>query len=336
MKIHYFQRYHEKENVATANTMLLLSRLYTYSPHKFFAFLKMQLAENDFEPELSFHIQEKSQNSVPDAMITQESFKVVVETKMSDWFYTDQLMRHLNAFDEEKQKVLITLAPQHMNEEKKNAFEKELKQYNQEKSAFPVRHVNTTFAELADAVRDVLDERDYEMQEVLADYLDYCREDGLIPDGWNYMRVQLAGATFDFNVQHGVYYDNSDRGFRANEILGLYTNKSVRAIGKIVSMITAVETEHGVEYRTELGDLTEERKRIITEAMTDGDSHGYDLRKTEHRYFFVDRFYDTDFRKSTPRAPMGSRVFDLSQVLETEKIPDMEELAASLRDKVWT
>ena len=30
MKIHYFQRYHEKENVATANTMLLLSRLYQY------------------------------------------------------------------------------------------------------------------------------------------------------------------------------------------------------------------------------------------------------------------------------------------------------------------
>lgn len=34
MKIHYFQRYHEKENVATANTMLLLSRLYSYSSDK--------------------------------------------------------------------------------------------------------------------------------------------------------------------------------------------------------------------------------------------------------------------------------------------------------------
>lgn len=33
MKIHYFQRYHEKENVATANTMLLLLRLYSYSSY---------------------------------------------------------------------------------------------------------------------------------------------------------------------------------------------------------------------------------------------------------------------------------------------------------------
>ena len=40
MKVHYFQRYSTKENVATANTMLLFSRLYSYSPNKFFDFLK--------------------------------------------------------------------------------------------------------------------------------------------------------------------------------------------------------------------------------------------------------------------------------------------------------
>lgn len=28
MQIHYFQRYHSKENVDTSNTMLMLSRLY--------------------------------------------------------------------------------------------------------------------------------------------------------------------------------------------------------------------------------------------------------------------------------------------------------------------
>ena len=41
MKVHYFQRYHSKENVATANTMLLLSRLYSYSPEKFFQAIKI-------------------------------------------------------------------------------------------------------------------------------------------------------------------------------------------------------------------------------------------------------------------------------------------------------
>ena len=80
--VHYFQRYHAKENVATANTMLLLSRLYAYSSDKFFAFRKSEFFDNEFEPEITFKLQEKSEKSIPDASITQESFKVVVETKM--------------------------------------------------------------------------------------------------------------------------------------------------------------------------------------------------------------------------------------------------------------
>ena len=99
MKIHYFQRYHKGEDVATANTMLLLSRLYTYSSKKFFQFLK----EQDFgdivcEPELSFVLQDKSEESVSDATITQPSFKIVIETKLTDWFYQEQLIRHLSKF----------------------------------------------------------------------------------------------------------------------------------------------------------------------------------------------------------------------------------------------
>ena len=70
--------------------------------------------------------------------------------------------------------------------------------------------------------------------------------------------------------------------------------------------------------------------------MTDGDSHGYDLRTIEHRYFFVEKFYETDFKKVTPRAPMGTRIFDLTQVLETDNIPDTEELAQRLMNENWS
>ena len=118
MRIHYFQRYHEKENVATANTMLLLSRLYSYSSDKFFRFLKSEYFSDSFNPEIIFTLQEKSVDSIPDATITQEGFKIVVETKMSDWFYEDQLLRHLNSFGDEKYKVMITLAPELMDENK--------------------------------------------------------------------------------------------------------------------------------------------------------------------------------------------------------------------------
>jgi len=38
---------------------------------------------------------------------------------MSDWFYEDQLMRHLNSFKNESCKIIITLAPELMAEDKK-------------------------------------------------------------------------------------------------------------------------------------------------------------------------------------------------------------------------
>ena len=337
MKIHYFQRYHEKENVATANTMLLLSRLYSYSSNKFFRFLKSEYFAGSFEPELVFTLQEKSLESIPDATITQEGFKIVVETKLTDWFYSDQLMRHLKSFGDEKNKVMITLASEPMSAEKLVDFEKQLKEYN-ESQTYPVIHINTTFEMMANAIRDVIDDRDYEMQDVLDDYLNYCYKDGLIPvsDSGKYLRMQLAGTTLDFNVNNNVYYDKAERGFRAHDYLGLYKQKSVRAIGKICARITAIETEEGIKYTPEFGELTEGRKQMIAKAMADGDSHGYDLRTIEHRYFFVEQFYETDFKKISSGGSMGTRIFDLTTLLGTEEIPDVEQIAELLRNQSWS
>ena len=341
MKIHYFQRYHAKENVATANTMLLLSRLYSYSPDKFFNFFKFLNSEylsEKFNPEIVFTLQEKSIDSVPDATITQESFKIIVETKMSDWFYEDQLIRHLNSFKNESYKFMITLAPELMAEDKKESFEKTLTEYNQKQNS-KVIHINTTFEAIANAIGEVLDERDYEIRAILDDYWEYCYKDGLISvsEAWKYMRMQLAGITFDFNIKSNIYYDNAERSFREHNILGLYKNKSVRAIGKIIGRFTAIKTENGIEYECELGELTDERKKEIVKTMEDAKiSYGFDLETVKHRYFFVEKFYETDFKKITPKAPMGTRIFDLTQVLDSNDVSNIEELAQKLKNQTWT
>lgn len=176
------------------------------------------------------------------------------------------------------------------------------------------------------------------MQEVLDDYLNYCYNDGLIAvsDSWKFMRMQLAGTTLDFNVSQDIYYDNADRGFRAHDYLSLYKNKSVRAVGKISARITAVDTDNGMQYEVEFGELTEERKQKIADAIIDGVQHGYDIKSSKHRYFVVEKFYETDFKKITPRAPMGTRVFDLTQVLETGNLPETQEIAELLKTKTWS
>ena len=73
---------------------------------------------------------------------------------------------------------MITLASELMAENKKIDFEKQLKEYNSSQK-YPVIHINTTFELLAAAIQDIIDDRDYEMQEVLDDYLNYCYTDGI-------------------------------------------------------------------------------------------------------------------------------------------------------------
>lgn len=330
MKIHYFQRYHSKENVATANTMLLLSRLYSYSSDKFFSFLKSQYFSDSFEPEISFTLQKKNNESIPDAIISQESFKIVVETKMSDWFHTDQLIHHLGSFSNEKYKVLLTLAPVLMNDKTKSEFETELAEYNRANSCC-IMHINTTFEELANAVSDVIDDRDYDMQSVLEDYIDYCNTDNLIisSDSWKYVRMQLSNATFEYNFVHNMYWVRSSVNFRSTDYIGLYRNKSMCAIGKISSIIIFSPDDDDEKFAVQKGKLTEEQKALIFDAAAK-----YSITEP-HRIYFVEKYFQTDFRKITQGAPMGGRVFDLTQILGTTELPNTEKIAEQLKKKTW-
>lgn len=336
MRIHYFQRYHQKENVATANTMLLLSRLYSYSPNKFFKFLKSEFFMDSFDPEIVFNLQEKSVDSVPDATITQEGFKIVIETKMTDWFYSSQLINHLKSFRDEKKKLLITLSSELMEKTKLEDFNKELKEYNKTQK-YPVMHINTTFELMSNAIEDVIDDRDYEIKDILDDYRDYCYKDGLIPtsDSWKYLRMQLASTTFDFNKENNVYYHDADRGYSPYAYLGLYKQKSLRLIGKVCAIITAIEKDGQIQYEAELGDVTNERRETIVKAMDDALSYGYDLKNYKHKYFFVDKFYETDFRKVSKGGSMGAKIFDLTEILKSDTLPEVGQIAEILKDKTW-
>ena len=208
MQIHYFQRYHSKENVDTSNTMLMLSRLYNYNADKFFAMLNALILGQDETPEITFDLQVVGDESVPDAIISQKSFKIVVETKLHNQFQQNQLEKHLTQFGTEEIKVLLTLDPKPMKESLMDSFGTVLKKYNSDKIneiKTPIRHVNITFEQLVAAMEDIVDERDSEIMAVLDDYKKYCFDEKLIPDDENWMRAIVAGTTLEDNLKYDFY-----------------------------------------------------------------------------------------------------------------------------------
>ncbi len=339
MQTHYFQRYHSKENVDTANTTLLLSRLYLYSPRKFFAFLNQVICESvqDFDVELKFLLQEKSTDSVLDASIAQESFKIAVETKLYNNFSVNQLKRHLHALCGYKYQILITLDPDNISHDLQNNITSSVQNFNIEHNCNIV-HIHLTFKDVVEKIHLVLDEqRDLEMLDILNDYAQYCNDSGLISDSWKMMRMVLAGTTFDDNVKNRLYYHNRNKGYSAHKYIGLYKNKTVSMIGEVVAIVDSIfDDNNKLHLQVVQGELTDDIKKRIQQAIEDSKNYGYALSKDEHRFFIVDEFHETDFKKVSPRAPMGYRYFDLCNILGRSVLPDkVEKIAELLKNKTW-
>lgn len=336
MRIHYFQRYHQKENVATANTMLLLSRLYQYSPDKFYRALKDIARLDSFEAEPVFTIQEKNASSVPDATISQAGFKLVVETKRNaNSFSLDQLKHHLNAIGHDSRNVLLTLAPTELKPQFEKCIKQIVAEHNRSHDAL-VRHAHATFASIMAAVEGALDERDYEMQDILDDFRDYCEHDGLMKDDGaeSRLRMQLANATFDYAFEHNLYYCGLETRLREFRYLGLYRDKSLRAIGKVTGTCSVSFADGEETMKLLDGHVPKDWNKRILDALDHEVETGVS-RTIDRKFFFVERFYETNFRKVTPGAPMGGRVFDLSEVLGLKELPDTKEIASLLSQHSW-
>lgn len=339
MQIHYFQRYHSKENVDTSNTMLMLSRLYNYNADKFFTMLNTLILQETESPEISFDLQVAGDESVPDAVISQKSFKTVVETKLYNQFDKRQLLNHLEQFGAEDIKILLTIDPKPMKQQLFDEMAVELKKYNSEnigRLIHPVKHVNLTFEQLVEAMEDIIDDRDTEIIAVLEDFKKYCFDEKLIPDSHKWMRAIVAGTTFQDNMELNLFYDRESRKYTEHGYIGLYKDKSIRAVGKLKKTILAQEINGEMQFQIENGEpaAQEELDRIM-EAIHRAEDYGYDLKTVCHRYFIVEKFYPIDFRKTSKNPIQKSKFFNLADMFGYKIMPDTEKIAGDLDGRAW-
>lgn len=338
-EIHYFQRYHKKEDMHTANAMLLLSRLYNYSPRKFYDFIEPFFKQNG-EANLTLQIgmQDKKKNvdTIPDAVIAQDSFKIVVETKLYNNFSINQLKGHLDDFEDEHHKLLLTLDCEEITDEMQNKINEICKDKN-------IVHKHITFSSLIDGIREHIDDRDDDFIDVLDDYAAYCDDNGLLPRNQFRVDMRLAGDTFEKNMELGLYYDGASRGFSTCSYIGLYKNKSMRGIGKIIKRCTAAVTNDDLNnpqieiIEEEIGKINDKDKQKIIESIIDAQNYGYDLARCPHRFFIVDKFHETNFEKISKYPPRGNRIFDISEILgiKDKELPSTDKIAELLRNETW-
>jgi len=336
--LHYFQRYSQKENVVTNNTLLLFSRLYAHSTLHFETFLANLMETDAPEVGVRFTQQEAgSKKSVPDGLLEQTSFKVVIETKLHSKPEQKQLVRHLESFGSEHRQVLLVLTPTQPSPNFRERLATAVRDYNDERG-LRIAPVCTTFRQVIHSYRDALAAHDYEMHDVLTDYEDFCAtfdKGQLLPREDYTMRAVPCGKTLEDNRDFGVYYQPVDRSYRDHKYIGIYKEKRVQYVGEIESIVVADLTEDGLRAAGQDSPLTsEQRDRIEKVALRAREQHGWDI-TSGHRFFLVKEFYPTNFHKGSPGGMMAHRYFDLGEVLDTERLPSIEEIAELLSGKTW-
>lgn len=336
-EVHYFQRYSQKENVVTNNTLLLFSRLYAISPIRLETLLRNLFDDIELNIGITFQQQISGKGkSVPDAQISQSSLKIVIETKIkNDDVRLDQLEEHTKNFENEDKKVLLLICPEEPPGEVKSAIEKYIRTSKAPQQGESILFCCTTFEKIINSIDDLVQEYEADLKELLDDYREFCSDEGVLPTAPYTMRAIVAGSSLKENREFSLYYCPAERSYQPHDYIGLYTQKSIVAIGKVSVIVVPIIKDGEIKIVEESRPLTEEeRRRIVAAAKMAKQNNEWDL-TTDHKFFLVDKFYETNYRKTTKYPLQSVRYFDLREILNVKELRETEKIAQQLRKMQW-
>jgi hypothetical protein len=324
-RIHYFQRYSSVENAVTNNTLQLLARIDEYSTPAASRFLT-DLTGEPIDIGIEIAQQRRMQNAVPDGMILERSFKILLEAKVDSPVDVDQLLRHAVAFGPESEKVLLRLTREPVGDEGK------LAERIREKAP-DVVFKNITYEGICEAAGRLFREHEATMLALVEDYAEYCNDANLFDQSQFMLRIVPCGQSVAVHKKHGVYFHPSDRGYSRHAYVGIYAGKTVQAILAFRSVFDVDATDGELQKtlvdRENTSEFDVRIRTIIEEARGEC---GFEI-ATGHRFFCGDLF-DTDFRESSPGGIQGARFVNLRELLG--RFSGTEDVAVRLRGMEWT
>ena len=134
----------------------------------------------------------------------------------------------------------------------------------------------------------------------------------------NIMLAVPVKETFEDNLELKLYYDTKKKEYG---YLGLYDNWYIRAVGKVIKVVTVEYKFNDWHYDTNVTD--DEKKRIhlaMARAKTYQNSQNYVFDKDPVKFFFVDEFYPTSYQRIGDIGIIGSKKFDMAQLLGTSQL----------------
>lgn len=331
-----YPHYHQAENVVTNHVMVMLRELYRASPVHLETVINGLLDEKlTVGPRFTQQI--SGTDSIPDGLILQEPMAVFIETKLGSGFSLDQLDRHCKSIVSRapsgKGRILFALTagtPEPSSDSKLAELE----------AKYELRVLRKTFANLLEQLSGIQD-KDPAVAEGIEEFSDFIFAQGLVPRRDQYMVGMLTGKSWRDNLAYGVYYEPAHRNakWQHASFIGLYHDKHVSHVGRIVAAVEGVQTEGAWKFeKAETGTFTDAHRNAITGIVSAAQGYYPGFQGDPHRYYIVDQFSEIDFRKVSPGGMMGHRYFDIQDITQSKAPPNASgpEVARLLDGKQFT
>ncbi len=198
-EISLFADYHQKENSLTNYCGLLMKMLCEDSPKRFEELLATLLKRDiNIVVGPSFTQQTKAVKSIPDLAITQKSFSVFFETKISDWFYEDQINRHIEGFNQATDDKILFLLSNFEQDDLEEHFSTQIR----EAKKYKIILQPITFEDFVGSLEQVCSSK--YLRGILDEFKLYLDRNNYLPK-WKYLLdVVNCSGTLD-EVEQGGY-----------------------------------------------------------------------------------------------------------------------------------
>ncbi|SDY29573.1 PD-(D/E)XK nuclease family protein [Citreimonas salinaria] len=335
--ISHFQRYSQRENHVTNNTLLMLRHVYRSSPRLLEDVLQALLEEDEVEIGPRFEQQVGAVYSIPDAVISQKPLHVYVEAKRGDGLYDDQLKRHMRSIAEKKHPensaFLIGLTTNSTDEDDDERWKKKALENG-------ITFAATTYRELLEAL-EVACSDDPELRQIFDDYQTFIGGESLLPDQHRKLVAMLCGQSWRENIAHGAYFEPAQRNpkWTRAHFLGIYRLKRISHVGRLVAAAVC-RKENGdlIVEAEEFGSLSAEHRDRIRAIIGEAEVYFRGFASAPHRYYLVDRFAETDVRKVSSGGMMGHRYLDIAELGQTDELQQdvsSQDVGALLRGATY-
>lgn len=320
-EVSLFSGYSIRENRVTNYCLLMLRMIYEENP-KFLGLVLSGLIDPEMANRVGVYFRQQSQRgaSTPDGVILQSGIAIYIETKNWDWFYDDQLDRHLDAISKEHGETKILLALGNFEEDEEDRF-KPLRERVKAKYSDSVVFEAVTFESLVKALGELPLPKN--LQDAVQQFKEFLDEESLLPTWKHWIDVVSCGKIPEDVLEWNVYMCPATGGAYSHsrcKYFGMYRNKCIEKVA-LIEAVVDVDLQGDDHLKWKQGDesveaLKARARQIVTERRPgDGPT----------RVLLLGQLFDTELRKQSPGGIRNKQYFDVSRFLKRDSAAELAE-----------